>query len=206
MTCVSANGTLDLEGILLVHAETLRTLKGPVTLFTTNLTILVLFECTVEESQFAKLLLLVNILFVINDHKHLFNHIGGCVYRSLVVTGNDDVKGFIVAFHNLAIASSPCSFLDGTSSTDCNLAAGLGLQLLLCLTTWSNDQSDKVVCRMLLDGNTNFLGSFAFEESRLTGCRIHVHKFLNHIVALRRIPLSPTNSPSVFAFSIRAVN
>ncbi len=150
--------------------------------------------------------MLVHILFVINDHQHLFDHIGRCVHRSLVVTGNDNVQRFVVALHDLAIPSSPCSLFYRPSATDCNLASRLGLQFFLSLTTWSNDQSDKVVGRMLFDRNSNLLGSFAFEQIVLTGCWVHVHEFFEDIVSFRGVSLLPTNGPRVFAFSIRAVN
>ena len=61
------------------------------TLLTTDLTILVFFECTIQERQFAELLLLVNILFVVNDHQHLFDHVRGCIDRSLIIARNNHV-------------------------------------------------------------------------------------------------------------------
>lgn len=205
MARVSAYGTLDQHSVLF-HAEAFRTFKGSVALLTTYLTILVFFERTIQKCQFAKLLLLVHILFVINHHQHLFYHIRCCVDRSLVITGNDHVKGFVVALHNLAIPSSPCSFLNRSAPADGDLASRLGLQLFLCLTTWSDDQSNKIVLRVLFDWNSNFLGSFAFEQSGLTGGWIHVHQFFKYVVALGSASLSPTNGPCIFAFAIGTVN
>lgn len=162
MTRISTYGTLD-QHCILFHAEAFRTFKGSMTLLTTYLTVLIFFECTIQQCQFAKLLLLVNILFVIDDHQHLFDHIGCCIDRSLVITGDDHVKGFIVAVHDLAITSSPRSFLDRATSADCDLTSRLRLQLFLCLTAWSDDQSNEVVLRMVFDWDSYFLCSFAFE-------------------------------------------
>jgi len=162
MTSISTYGTLY-QHCILFHAEAFRTFKASMALLTTDLTILIIFECTIQQCQFSKLSLLVNVLFVIDDHQHLFDHICCCVDRSLVITGNDYVKGFIVALHDLTIPSSLCPSFDRTTPANCDLASRLGLKFFLCLTTWSDDQSNKVILRMLFDWDSYFFRSFAFE-------------------------------------------
>lgn len=131
----------------------------------TNLTVFLLFERSVQKSQLSKLLLLVHILFIVDDYQHLLNHICRGINRSLIVASNDHMKWFVIRFHNFSIASSSSTFFDRPSATNGDFASRLGLQFLLRLSTRSNDQSDKVVLGMFLHGNANLFRTLALEET-----------------------------------------
>mmetsp|Transcript_25850 Transcript_25850/g.60622 ORF Transcript_25850/g.60622 Transcript_25850/m.60622 type:complete len:253 (-) Transcript_25850:315-1073(-) len=116
------------------------------------------------------------------------------------------MKRFVVAFHHLAIPSTPRSFLDRASPANRDLATRLGLQFFLRLTARSDDQSNEVVLGMLFDWDPDFLRSFALKQSRLTGGWIHAHEFLENVVTFCGVSLSPTNGPRIFAFAVRTVD
>ena len=172
----------------------------------TNLTELFLLEGTIQQGQFTKLLLFVDILFVVNDYKHLVDHVSCCVDRSLVVSGDDNMKRFTVTFHHFAISSTSGSFFDGSFTTNGNLTTSLCFQLLLSLSTWANDETDKIVLRVFFDGDPNLVGPLSLEEAAGSIGRVHIHELFQNVLALVRQTLSPTNSSGILPLTIGSVD
>lgn len=205
MTSVATNSTLDLHSRLLVHRKTTRALKGSMTLFGTGGTILLFLESSVQQGQFSELLLLVHIRLIVNDHKHLFNHIGSGVDCLLVLSGNNDMQGLIVSVHDLSVPSSTRSFLDRAASTNSNFAPSLGFQFLLSFSTRSNNETNKVVIGMRFNRDANLFGPFAHKEVALTCGGIEIHEFLQDILAFGRVAFLPADRTGILALAVRSV-
>ena len=126
MARVTTDGATD-RYCRLSHRKALGALKGPVSFFTTNRTKLVFLQSTVQECQFTELSLFVDILFIVNHHQHLFDHVRCSIDSTLVFTRNDNVQRVVVAIHDFSVAASSRSLLDGSFPTDGNLATRLGL-------------------------------------------------------------------------------
>jgi hypothetical protein len=179
-----------------------------VSLLGANLAVLLLLQCPVKEGKLSELLLLVYVLLIVDHDKHLFDHFRGGVDRVLVVTCNHHVKGLVVALHDLAVSPSTRSLLHGPLSPNRNLAPRLGLQLLLRLASGADDQPDKVVVRVLVDGDPDlFRALLPHEQPRLApGGRIEVHETLQHVLPLGPVPLTPPLGPGVLPLPVGTVN
>mmetsp|Transcript_33885 Transcript_33885/g.70434 ORF Transcript_33885/g.70434 Transcript_33885/m.70434 type:complete len:244 (-) Transcript_33885:523-1254(-) len=136
------------------------------------------------------------------------------------------MQRFIVAFHNFSVSTTTRSFLDGSTPTNGNLTAGLAFQFLLGFTTWSNDESNKVVVGVFFDWNTNLFDAFANQQGGSARQTTHhstsaqrtptrtgrssfageSHNTLQQVLTLRCVTFSPTHSSCIFAFSVRAVD
>jgi len=87
---IPAKSTLDADRALgpAGRAEALGTLECPMALLGADGTVLILLEGSVQQRQFAKLSLLVNVLLVVDHHEHLLNEPSGLVELDRVVAGN----------------------------------------------------------------------------------------------------------------------
>ena len=60
-------------------------------LFGTNLAEFILLQCTIQQRQLTELLLLVYILFIVNDNQHLFDHIRRGIDGPLIISRDYDM-------------------------------------------------------------------------------------------------------------------
>jgi len=176
-------------------------------LFGTNLTKLIFLQRTIQERQFPELLLLVNVLFVVDNHQHLLDHVGGRVDGILIVPGNDHMEWFIVTIHNFPIATSAGTFFDGSSTPNGDFAARLGFQFLLGFSPWSDDQSNEVIGWMLVQRDSYLSLPLPGQEIGLTPRSwVHVDQLFEYVLSLVRVALSPPFGPSVLTLAIGTVD
>jgi hypothetical protein len=87
MARVTTDSTLYYRATI-VACEAFWAFKRAMTFLPTNLAKFVFLESTVQESQLAELLLLVDISFVIHYNEHLGHHLACGVYSPLVISRN----------------------------------------------------------------------------------------------------------------------
>jgi len=205
MARIATYGALDRHRVL-VHRESFGAFKRAMPFFCTNLAKFIFLERTIQQCQFTQLILLVNVSFIINDHKHLVDHISGRIDRLLIVTSDDNMKRIVLSFYQLAITSSSRSDLDGSSSTNGNLTSCLSFEIFLSLSAGTNNKTNKIVGRVLFDGNSNLVGTFALEQATLASGGIHLHNLFQDIVAFGTVAFPPPNCARVFALAVYTIN
>lgn len=171
----------------------------------------VVFESTVQESQFAQLLLLVDIAFVVQDDEHFLNHGGGRIHGPGIVSRHDDVQRFVIARIGLSVAPTPGPLLDTALAPNGDLATRLGFQFLLRFPTRTDNETNEIVIGVLVDGDGNFLHLFGGTKERrqlfaVAVRRTELEQLFQYALTLRRVAFLPSHRPRVLAFAIGTVH
>ena len=94
------------------------------------------------------------------------------------------MQGLVIPFHDFSISPASSTLLDGSTPTNGDFTSSFGLELFLRLATGSNNETNKVVLGMILNGNTNLFGALAFKEAALFRGRVEIHKLFQHVLSL----------------------
>jgi len=163
MRRVSANGALDHSSAIIVVVARRRrqprgTLKAAVPLVATDGTdgVFVVLERAVQNGQFAELLLLVHVLFVVEHDEHVAHHLFGGLDGLGVVARDDDVEGIGVAGLRDAVAATAGALLDAAAAANGNLASRLGFEFFLGLASGTDNETNEIVIGVLVNGNGYF--------------------------------------------------
>ncbi len=215
---ITTNCTFHLQPPSLIQprtAEPLGALKGSMALLGTNRAILIFLQRPIQQGQFPQLRLLVHILIIVNDHEHILNHLGGGIDRRLVLTGDDDVEGLMIALHDLPIPPPPRPLLHRPLAANGNLAPRLILHFLLRLPPRPDDQPYEIVRRVLLDGNVDLTRSLPRKQRRGDGLREviaaggaggELEDGLEGVLPQEGVSLPPPDGAGVFALAVRTVD
>lgn len=149
--------------------------------------------------QLSQLLTLQVVFALLDRHQQLVYHLGSLLQLIVRVGSDEHVQFVLFARIGLTVLST-LARLHRSLATNRNLGTGLSFHLLLCVATWANDETDKVVLGMLLHRNINLLGEFLGFGTVV--CRwlerwVHDHGTFNECILLADQFLFQANFTSV---------
>ena len=210
MTCITADGASHFDSRL-VRGKSLGAFERSVTLFPTQCTVLILLQGSVQERQFSELCLFVNIFIIVDDHQHILNHLCCRIDTLLPISRHHHMKRFIISLHHLSISPTPRSLLHTSLSPNSNLTPCLAFHFFLGFAPWTNDQSNKIVRRMVLHRYINLPRPLPIEQRWSDGrrsipTRSQFKYFFKGILPETGKAFPPPNRPRILSFPIRSVN